>query len=370
MAVLTVIFAMYFVCLIVLLIGWSKAMNAKREVPHGREPMISVIIPVRNEEATIGTLLNSLSFQEYRNFEIVIVNDGSEDETLRTVSQCQLKNIHVVQNPGRGKKAAITAGVRAARGSLVVTTDADCVVPQQWLIQMRAAFRDDKVMMAFGGVRMAENNSYFHSMQSMEFASLIGTGAATSALGMPTLCNGANLAFRKKVFSQVKGYEGNLDVASGDDEFLMRKVLNRYPEGVQFVPSADAVVTTAPQPGPGEFVKQRIRWASKWRYNSSPVAQVIAVAVVLFQLVFIINWFYVFSPRILQSLFLMVIKMILEAALLLQVCRFLATRWNWLAFFGLQILYPLYVTGVAITSFFRPFEWKHRVFRPKLNRFR
>jgi hypothetical protein len=55
---------------------------------------------------------------------------------------------------------------------------------------------------------------------------------------------------------------------------------------------------------------------------------------------------------------------ILEAALLLQVCRFLKMRWNWLAFFGLQVLYPLYVVGVGAASFFVPFQWKNRVFKP------
>ena len=90
-----------------------------------------------------------------------------------------------------------------------------------------------------------------------------------------------------------------------------------------------------------------------------------AVAVVLFQLTFLVNWVLVFTPYILQSFFFIAIKMILEAAVLLQVCRFLSARWNWLAFFTLQVIYPFYVIGVAITSFFRPFEWKHRIYKPE-----
>ncbi|MEX2235735.1 MAG: hypothetical protein WD824_26490, partial [Cyclobacteriaceae bacterium] len=115
---------------------------------------------------------------------------------------------------------------------------------------------------------------------------------------------------------------------------------------------------------PQAFVNQRIRWASKWRHNSSLLAKSLAVLVLAMQVCFIINWFYAFTPLILQALFLMVVKMILEAAFLLQVCRFLGTHWNWLAFFGLQILYPLYVVVVAIASFFVPFEWKNRFFKP------
>ena len=370
MALLTGIFIVYFLLLIVVLAGWKKAMSRPSEEVTSKEPLISVIIPARNEEMTIGTLLRDLSVQEYKNFEIVIVNDDSEDETLWMVSRYELKNLTVVHNKGKGKKAAITSGIAAARGSIVVTTDADCSVPPQWLKHIRAPFREQKVMMVFGGVRLQGRETFFDALQSMEFSSLIGSGASTAAMGFPTMCNGANLAFRKKVFSEINGYQDNVDIPSGDDEFLMRKIQKRYPGSVRFINHPDAIVTTWTQNNPEAFFNQRIRWASKWKYNSSRITQAIAVTVVLFQLAFVINWVLVFTPFILQSLFFISLKMILEAAILLQVCRFLGTKWNWLAFFSLQVIYPFYVIAVAITSFFRPFEWKHRIYKPETNLFR
>lgn len=364
MVLLTGIFVLYFLFLVVILAGWKRAMSVSPEEFPPKDPLVSVVIPVRNEELTISNLLSHLSLQEYKNFEIVIVNDDSEDETLWMVSQSQLKNLSVIHNPGKGKKAAITAGVRAARGSIIVTTDADCTVSPGWLRDIRVPFRDQKVMMAFGGVRMEGRGSFFDSLQAMEFASLIGVGASTAALGSPTMCNGANLAFRKKVFSEVKGFEDNLAIPSGDDEFLMRKIQTLYPDGIRFVSAADAVVSTPTQPDREALLNQRIRWASKWKYNSSRRTQALAVLILIFQGAFIANWFYFFSSHILQSLFFIVVKMILEAAFLLQVCRFLRVPWNWLAFFALQAIYPLYAIGVGVTSFFRTFEWKHRSFRP------
>jgi poly-beta-1,6-N-acetyl-D-glucosamine synthase len=365
MALLTGLFILYFLLLILMLAGWKMAMSRPVEEVTSKEPLISVIIPVRNEEMRIGTLLKDLSVQEYKNFEIIVVNDDSEDETLWMVSRYELKNLNVVHNKGKGKKAAITTGIAAARGSIVVTTDADCSVRPQWLKYIRAPFREQKVMMVFGGVRMQGEKRFFDSLQSMEFSSLIGSGASTAALGFPTMCNGANLAFRRNVFSELKGYQDNLDIPSGDDEFLMRKIHKRYPKGVRFINHPDAIVTTGTQDNPEAFLNQRIRWASKWKYNSSRITQAVAVAVVLFQLTFLVNWVLVFTPYILQSFFFIAIKMILEAAVLLQVCRFLSARWNWLAFFTLQVIYPFYVIGVAITSFFRPFEWKHRIYKPE-----
>ncbi|HEX8041287.1 MAG TPA: glycosyltransferase family 2 protein, partial [Chryseosolibacter sp.] len=203
------------------------------------------------------------------------------------------------------------------------------------------------------------------SLQEMEFSSLIGSGASTAALGFPTMCNGANLAFRKKVFSEVKGYDDNLRIPSGDDEFLMRKVNEAYPGSIRFMNKPSSVVRTEVQPGLRAFLNQRIRWASKWRYNSSAFAKALAVLVLVMQICFLGNWILLFSPDVLQALFLVVVKMILEAAFLLQVCRFLETRWNWLAFLVLQVFYPVYVVAVAAASFFVPFQWKNRIFKPR-----
>ena len=364
MIVVTAFFIFYFLLLIAFLAGWKRAMREPNEPVPVKEPLISVVIPARNEELTIANLLRDLSFQHYKNFEVIVVNDDSEDETLWMASNAGLKNLQAVHNKGRGKKAAIATGVKLARGTIIVSTDADCSVPPQWLTHVRAGFRNQHVMMIFGGVRMEGGSSFFDALQSMEFSSLIGSGAATAAMGFPTTCNGANLAFRKKVFSEVKGYEGNLAIPSGDDEFLMRKIQSLYPGSIRFLHHEESVVSTTTHKDPDAFLNQRIRWASKWRFNSSWTARVLAVLIALLQLVFIINWAFIFSSFILQALFLIVVKMILEAAFLLQVCRFLQTRWNWLAFFSLQVIYPLYVLTVAVHSFFVPFQWKNRIFKP------
>lgn len=365
MVVLAAFFIVYFLLLVIFLTGWNRAMQ-EQPASDGKETLISVVIPVRNEQMTILKLLENLSQQEYGKFEVIVVNDQSEDETIWVVTQFGMRNLKVIHNKGKGKKSAITTGVRHARGSVIVTTDADCSVSNQWLRAIHAHFHDPAVMMVFGGVRMVGEDTFLDALQSLEFSSLIGSGASAAALGTPVLCNGANLAFRKRAFSEVDGYEGNFHTPSGDDEFLMRKINARYKTGVRFVNDPSSVVTTQTQGDVNAFFNQRVRWASKWRYNSSLLSKGLAVLVVLFQVVFIINWFLIFTPLILQALFLLAIKIILEAAFLLQVCRFLRTRWNWLAFLSLQILYPLYTIIVSLASFVVPFQWKNRVFKPGL----
>lgn len=364
MLIFIAIFIIYFLLLVVFLVGWKRAMQWSTEEVSSTGGLISVIIPVRNEEMTIGNLLEDLSHQDYKRFEIIIVNDHSQDETLWVVNQFKRKSLKVINSKGTGKKAAITSGVEVAKGSVIVTTDADCAVPPGWLSHISSAFRQPDIKMIFGGVRMQGDNSFFGSLQEIEFSSLIGSGASTAALGFPTICNGANLAYRKKAFLDVKGYDGNLHIASGDDEFLMRKIEKRFPRSVRFSNSQAAVVSTKVKPDPEEFFNQRTRWASKWRYNSSLFSAALAVFVLILQVIVLVNWFFLLTPRALQSLFLIAVKMILEAAFLLQVCRFLQVNWNWLAFFSLQLIYPVYVIGVASASFFRSFQWKNRIFKP------
>lgn len=364
MLVLTSIFILYFILLIILLIGWQRAVQDQKEASAGREQMVSVIIPVRNEEQTIGKLLNDLSAQQYKRFEIIVVNDHSGDETLWILSKFNLRNLHIINNKGTGKKAAISTGISIAKGSIIVTTDADCSVSPEWIKHIHEQFRNKTVMMTFGGVRMEGDQSFFTDLQALEFSSLIGSGAATAALGSPTMCNGANLAYRKAAFLEVKGYQDNLFIPTGDDEFLMRKIQKRYPKGVHFLNHPQAVVTTSPKSSLEGFFHQRIRWASKWRFNKFLFPKLLAIIIVLVQASFLINWIFVFGAVDLQALFILTIKMILEAAFLLQVCRFMQTRWNWLAFFALQVLYPLYVLTIAAGSFFVPFQWKNRIFKP------
>ncbi len=365
MVLLTVLFVVYFLFLIAALVGWNRSVEPSKVSRGGKEPLISVIVAARNEESTISGLLDSLAHQEYGNFEVLVVNDDSDDATLTTAASSNTKNVRVINSLGNGKKDAITAGIRASRGSIIATTDADCKVPTDWLKHIREAFRERGLEFLAGGVRMEGDGSFFATLQGMEFASLIGTAASTASLGFPTMCNGANLAFRKKAFSEVKGYVGNAAIPSGDDEFLMRKMQERYPGGVKFLYAPESVVTTKPQPDVQTFLNQRIRWASKWRHNTSLHTRTMAVLVVVFQLAFMGNWMYLFTPAVQQSLFLISLKIILEAAFLLQVCKFLDTRWKWAGFIVLQVTYPIYVIAVAAVSFFRPFEWKNRVFRPR-----
>lgn len=354
-------FALYFILVIVLFVGWKKAVARKPGARSGLRA--TVVVPARNEAQHIARLLEDLKRQTHPHYEVIVVDDHSEDGTADIVRQYlqEHQNISLVSNAGTGKKAALTRGVQLAQGAVIITTDADCRVPAEWIATLLSYFEKDGVQMVFGGVAIPARD-YFSALQSLEFASLIGSGAGTMALGIPTMCNGANLAFRKAAFEAVGGYEGNLHIPSGDDEFLLRKIAQHFPGGIAFSGDERTVVTTAPSPTLREFIHQRIRWAGKWRHHQSFVSKALALFVAAFQALVFLLPLIVVMQRIDAgvALGLWVGKAVLEYFFLRSISHILRLSWNWPAFLSLLVFYPFYILSIGVFSNFHTFEWKGR----------
>jgi cellulose synthase/poly-beta-1,6-N-acetylglucosamine synthase-like glycosyltransferase len=314
---------------------------------------------VRNEARNIGALLSGILAQNYRLFEVIVVDDHSTDTTHDVISAFGGR-VRYIRNHGNGKKDAIITGVSAATGSIIVTTDGDCTVPARWLAAINTFFNDSRNQMMIGAVKIHQHN-FFSALQSIEFASLIGSAGAVTAFQMPVMCNGANLAYRKSAFEEVNAYEDNRHIASGDDEFLMRKMFQKYPSGIRFLADRQAVVTTHAQPTLHDFIQQRIRWASKWRANTSAGTRLLAVFIFAVQFATCFNLVTgVVKAQPLYFIFPLM-KMLLEGIFLIRVCRFLDVRWHWFAFLVLQLVYPVYVIMIGLLSNVLSFRWKGRI---------
>jgi len=360
-----VVFGIYFFGLLLFLVGWERSLN----FPWTRADTMqtfSVIVPVRNEEKNIRALIQSVSEINYPSdkFELIIVDDHSADQTAEVAQQTlsRLSNGRVIYAEKEGKKNAITEGIECAKGEIILTTDADCKLPAALLQKLNDSFSDLHTQFVMGAVKVDPTPGFFSRLQSLEFTSLIGTAAASCGLGHPLMCNGANLAFRKDAFKRLNGYEGNLQIASGDDEFFMRKVLNLFgPGSIRFLNDDDTVVITKPQPTLRDFFRQRIRWASKWRYNTSGLAQGVAGFVFILQL----SWIallvtIIFEPANRVLVYLAMTKILLEGLFLWRVTLFLKQPFSLAGFFLLQILYPLYVALVGLLANTMSVNWKGR----------
>jgi cellulose synthase/poly-beta-1,6-N-acetylglucosamine synthase-like glycosyltransferase len=367
---MVIVFSGYYLLVVFLCIGWWRSVKPrhsnKKQVD---KPFLSVIIPVRNEAHTITRLLDTLSNQDYaaENFEVVVINDHSSDKTEEVVNAWTKENPEISLTllnqdaEHQGKKDALTRGIGYAKGEIVVTTDGDCVVQSGWLSSIAYAF-DQDVQLVVGAVRLREDHSFFSKLQVVEFASLVGTGVATLGCGIPTMCNGANLAFRKSVFEEVIGYVENEHIASGDDEFLLRKVAARYPKGVCFNNLSDGVVEARPAVSLKEFFQQRIRWAGKWKAHGIGFSSVLAFFIFTFHaltiLLPVLAGLQLLSWTV--ALTLLIGKLFLEAVFLFPVLRFCTGRFYALFFLLLQFMHPFYVVCFGLAANFLRTEWKGR----------
>ncbi len=367
--VILIIFLFYLILMFLLAFGWQKTLHHSRPVKREYLPGISVIIPVRNEQANIISLLQQIRAQDYppEKLDVWVVNDHSEDATAERVqawlAQYPSTNFRLITLPESlsGKKAALTEGIARATGELIVTTDADGSVGQSWLHAMADSFQPH-VQMVCGAVRIAPGNNFFQALQATEFAALMGTGAATLAFGIPTMCNGANLAFRKQSFEEVDGYAGNHHIPSGDDEFLLRKIIHRYPKGVVFNANVESVVTTRGVSSLRDFFNQRVRWAGKWRAHGIGASSWLAAWIFLFHLTVLAVVTLTFMGLLpaMDAGLLLGARLIAEASFLHRVQKFLAIRFRVTSFFVLQIVYPLYVVFFALAANLLATEWKGR----------
>ena len=330
----------------------------------------SIIVPFRNEESSLGMLIKSLNDIEYpRNkFEIIFVNDNSDDNSLTLVNKL-LKTttldytILSLDSSLNGKKEALTFGISKAKNPWILTTDADCIVMPLWLKLFDQKLNDNDVKMLAGAVNFITNGSGFiEAFQTLDLSALIGTSIGSFGIGYPMMCNGANLLFSKDAFYEVSGYDGNIDIASGDDMFLMEKFKKHYPDKLGYLKARGAVVLTHSVSEIDEFINQRVRWAAKSSKYGSDYLKFISVLVGLANISLIILFFLaIFGISLSKILPIILLKIFVNFWMIKIASSFLDNKRKLYYYPIVSILYPFYIIGISILSQFSSFEWKGRI---------
>ena len=327
---------------------------------------VTLIIPFRNEAANAEKLISSLSELSSSTIEILLVDDHSEDGSLVLFQSLVKghKHIQVLQSPGVGKKAALDFAISTAKSELILTSDADCVFQSGWVDQMRAPFSDPEIQLVSGPVVSAASpKSLFASFQQLEWCSILLLTQFGFAQRNPLMCSGANLAFRKSAFEAVKGYEGNAHFLSGDDEFLLKKIVMRFgSKSSKYLPFSEALVTTSAQDSWRSLIRQRIRWAGKWKLHRDWLHSFAAILAFLSQWVWLGSWVVVcfFSYPVALLLMVFSLKIVAEKLALGKVAKHLGVKIAPWTFLFTSLAHPVYVVLVAIGSWSGNVTWKGR----------
>ena len=345
-------------------------------VPADFAPLLtfSIVISARNEEAQIGKCLQSVLNQNYPShlFEVIVVDDHSSDNTPVIVKKLQQKhsNLHIMnledllqgQQLNSYKKKAIEFAIKQAKGDWILTTDADCVIPNNWIKTFSAFIEERQALFVAAPVKFINTGSFISILQCLDFMSLQGITAASVNNRFHSMCNGANLAYNKKVFFEVGGFAGIDNIASGEDMLLMYKVFLQHPRKVKFLLSHEVVTETLPMPDWKSFINQRIRWASKAdKYDDKRIFAVLA-CVYLFNLSFLLlpfTWFWYPQGWILW-LILFVGKTFFELRFLFPVARFY-NEMKMLWWF--PVMQPVHIWYTIIAGWlgkFGTYKWKGR----------
>jgi cellulose synthase/poly-beta-1,6-N-acetylglucosamine synthase-like glycosyltransferase len=351
--------------------SWKLPTIRLEEVEVSTE--FSVIIPFRDEALHLQKLLASIEALAYPKSKVSFwfVDDASEDNSIEIIEKFCKENptqiIHILQNKrvsNSPKKDAITTAISQIQSDWIVTTDADCILPKNWLTLFNQQIVQQQPKMIAAPVTYKEESSFFSYFQLLDFLSLQGTTIGSFGLGIPFMSNGANLAYQKEAFLDVQGFSGNDTIASGDDVFLLEKFIQKWSEKVVYLKSKAALVTTFSVNTLQEFVSQRVRWASKSANYNLRTGKLIGVIVLLMNLLFCVLPLFLLisiSWKLLASIFAS--KIIIDSLLLLQTVCFTQQKVKPFYLILSGIIYPYITVFIFFKSLFSSYTWKNRTFK-------
>lgn len=345
--------------------------NKKPKTPLENKK-ISVVIAARNEANNLTNLLEALRLQDYPSamYEVFVVDDNSNDNSLSILNAYQTKHpsfqlqILAMKKSSEcisPKQEALIKGINKASGSIIATTDADCIMSENWLSTINTYFNDQKCMLLLGTVLFHKEESLFEKFQSLEFLSIMGMTAGATYQQKATMCNGANLAYRKTLFESQNTYNESL-LASGDDVFLLFKVKKTYPDGIVFSAKHEHLVYTRALSKGKDFIQQRKRWASKTRVYKDFDALYSGGITMLGNLFYVVLSFLCFIDSYYLLLFLVFafLKAVADYRITYVLAKHFKKKSLLRYFIPEFLIYAYYVILVALLSLQKNYYWKGR----------
>ena len=340
---------------------------------------ISVVVPARNEGATIGDCLSALQNQtlpEHTTLQIIVVDDHSGDAT-RSKARARLNTavpagadhpepaadhrVHCLPaEHGRGKEAAVAYGSTQATGEVVLVVDADCVPEPTWAATMARACTADTPLVC-GPVRYdIDDELWMERFQALEFLGLNAYGAGTAGLGVPTICNGGNMGLHHSLVEALPPDQLADQLAA--DELLLQHVAYRTEHRVRYVWHEKARVETAPASSWRAFWNQRKRWAHATR-SYHPIPGLLSAAILIVHAALIGAAAVGLSdPDALSQPAVagLLAKMGADLLLILPASHTVDHRNLMRSFIPASLLQLVYVVGAALHGVFGAIRWKGR----------
>ena len=341
-------------CVILLIIYRSLLQIKPFNVSAVPVTLVSIVVACRNEEKNLQLLLKCIAEQDYPKelFEIIVVDDNSTDKTYEAATgYTQAWNIKALHNNGKGKKQSVRTGINASVGNLIITTDADCRMGKNWIRTISAFYEKHKPDMIICPVQIEASQGFFGKFQQLEFLSLQGITAGSAISGNGTMCNGANLSFTRKAYTdQIANLHD--EIASGDDIFFLQSLKKDTRSKILWLESTEAIVTTSASASVRSFLDQRSRWISKaGAYNDmfTIILGIVTFVTILIQFSVLVSAFInrSFIPAL---IIVFVLKSMADLLILVNTSRRYGRSELMFWLLPSLIVYPFYVLSVIFYS--------------------
>ena len=248
-----------------LVLEWLRDRRVCR-MTNAAEPLVSVVIPVRNEIKRMDGMLKTIANQNYRNFELIFVNDRSTDgteEKLREYIRCKtgMHILSLTENPGPNyKQYALGRGIAFSRGDFILLTDSDCEFPPHWISSMVKRMADPQTGAMLGPVfKKSGGRGFFHLYQCFEHAVRYMYLAASTGIGAAGGGFGNNLILRRKSLDAIGGYD-SIPVSQTEDAALICRIRAKSKYKIRAGMGTDLHVITQGEDNWKKFITQTLRW--------------------------------------------------------------------------------------------------------------
>ncbi len=351
---------------VILSIAWGYYKLSKTTPNKTKNSKISIVIAARDEEKNIEKCISSIVNQNFltEHFEIIIVNDHSNDKTVEIIdtlikSNSNIRLLNLTDT--YSKKEAIKVGVNLSKHSLIATTDADCILPKNWLNTISQVDYSNYSLL-IGPLCLKDKKGFLNSFQQLDIFALQGITFGTVYYNMPTLCSAANLVFSKTDYLECSNKINN-NSPSGDDVFLMEQLLKKDKKIIGNL-NRDFIVETEPENTLLDFFNQRIRWASKSKFYTNKPMIFLSILIFITNVVaiFIYSQIVFVDKNKAVYIILLLTKWLVDFILLFLVASFSNKKMKMINFIPVQILYPIYILSTVFLSTFISFNWKGRVY--------
>ena len=288
---------------------FSKFANAKPQKLSTKHIPVSVIICSKNEAKNLNEFLPYILEQDYPNFEVVLINDASTDNTLEIIEDFQkrynnVKIVNVENNESfwGNKKYALTLGIKASSHDFLLFTDADCKpVSKLWVSEMVSNFdKNTSVILGYGAY--AKHKTFLNKLIRFETLMTALQYFSYAKIGIPYMGVGRNLAYKKTLFFKVNGFIDHLDIHSGDDDLFVNQVANRNNTKICF--SFNSFTKSLPKTSFKNWIRQKRRhistvkhykWIHKIKLGSFYLSQLLFWGLSISLLIFLFQWQIVVS---------------------------------------------------------------------------